>query len=54
MASVVASAAFLAGVAFLVAGAWLIWPQAGLIVLGLVLMLGAWNYVKGSWASSSE
>jgi hypothetical protein len=53
MASVVASAAFLAGVALFVVGAWAVYPPAGLMVLGLVLMLGAWNYVKGSWASSS-
>lgn len=53
MASVIASAAFLAGVLCLVVGSWAVYPPAGLILLGLVLMLGAWNYVKGSWASSS-
>lgn len=54
MASAIASVAFLAGLASIVIGTCLIWIPAGLIVLGLALMLGAWLFVRGSaWASSS-
>lgn len=47
MTDVVLVVAFLAGAALLAVGAWRVYPPAGLIVAGLLLVLVPLLYVRG-------
>ncbi len=47
MGGLIVALVFLAGVALVTAGAALVYPPAGFLVCGLVLIAGAWFYVRG-------